>query len=92
MARPWRQGPLSRAAVSQFLVIGPRPGRLLFAEPPRRRMRVKFGGAWIAGGEDAADSITVGPLRAIHVPPRGQPGLVGLLRDVAARMARHVAG
>src|SRR5262249_17403187 len=31
---------------------GPVPERLLFAEPLRRRMRVKFGGEWIADSED----------------------------------------
>lgn len=44
MGLSWQQGPLAPGAIGRFLV----PGRLLFAEPLRRRMRVKFGGAWIA--------------------------------------------
>ena len=36
----------------QFLVPDPLPERLLFAEPLRRRMRVRFGGTWIADSED----------------------------------------
>lgn len=40
-------------AIGRFLVPEPLPERLLYAEPLRRRMRVKFGGAWIADSEDA---------------------------------------
>jgi uncharacterized protein (DUF427 family) len=52
MGLSWQQGPLAPGAVGRFLVPGPLPGRLLYAEPLRRRMRVRFGGAWIAGSED----------------------------------------
>jgi len=48
----WQQGPLSPGAVGRFLVPEPLPKRLLYAEPLRRRMRVRFGGAWIADSED----------------------------------------
>jgi uncharacterized protein (DUF427 family) len=48
----WQQGPLSEHAVGRFLVPDPLPERLLYAEPLRRRMRVRFGGAWIADSED----------------------------------------
>jgi len=37
----------------RFLILDPLPNRLLYAEPLRRRLRVRFGGAWIAGSEDA---------------------------------------
>lgn len=47
-----QQGPLAPGAIGRFLVPDPLPGRLLYAEPLRRRMRVRFGGAWIAGRED----------------------------------------
>jgi uncharacterized protein (DUF427 family) len=47
----WQQGPLSPGAVGRFLVPEPIPKRLLYAEPLRRRMRVRFGGAWIADSE-----------------------------------------
>jgi uncharacterized protein (DUF427 family) len=52
MGLSWQQGPLAPGAIGRFLVPGPLPERLLFAEPLRRRMRVKFGGAWIADSED----------------------------------------
>jgi uncharacterized protein (DUF427 family) len=52
MGLSWQQGPLAPGAVGRFLVPGPLPERLLFAEPLRRRMRVKFGGAWVADSAD----------------------------------------
>jgi uncharacterized protein (DUF427 family) len=48
----WQQGPLAPGSIGRFLVPDPLPDRLLFAEPLRRRMRVRFGGAWIADSED----------------------------------------
>ncbi|WP_245787058.1 DUF427 domain-containing protein [Amycolatopsis saalfeldensis] len=38
--------------MGRFLTPEPLPERLLFAEPLRRRMRVRFGGEWIADSED----------------------------------------
>ena len=52
MGLSWQLGPLAPGAIGRFLVPGPLPERMLFAEPLRRRMRVKFGGAWIADSED----------------------------------------
>ena len=52
MGLSWQQGPLSNAAIGRFLVPDPLPDRLLFAEPLRRRMRVRFGGGWIADSQD----------------------------------------
>ena len=52
MGLSWQQGPLAPGAVGRFLVPGPLPDRMLFAEPLRRRMRVSFGGSWIADSED----------------------------------------
>jgi uncharacterized protein (DUF427 family) len=52
MGLSWQQGPLSPGAVGRFLVPAPLPKRLLYAEPLRRRMRVRFGGNWIADTED----------------------------------------
>jgi uncharacterized protein (DUF427 family) len=52
MGLAWQQGPLALGAIGRFLVPGPLPGRLLYAEPLRRRMRVRFGGSWIADSED----------------------------------------
>jgi len=52
MGLSWQQGPLSSGAIGRFLVPDPLPKRLLYAEPLRRRMRVRFGGQWIADSEN----------------------------------------
>ena len=52
MALSWQQGPLSPGAIGRFLVSEPLPKRLFYAEPLRRRMRVSFGGTWIADSEN----------------------------------------
>jgi len=53
MGLSWQQGPLSPGAIGRFLVPEPLPKRLLYVEPLRRRMRVRFGGSWIADSEHA---------------------------------------
>jgi uncharacterized protein (DUF427 family) len=52
LALSWQQGPLSPGAIGRFLVPESLPERLLYAEPLRRRMRVRFGGNWIADSEN----------------------------------------
>jgi uncharacterized protein (DUF427 family) len=52
MGLAWQQGPLATGALGRFLVPGELPERMLFAEPLRRRMRVRFGDNWIADSED----------------------------------------
>jgi uncharacterized protein (DUF427 family) len=52
MGLSWQQGPLSPGAIGRFLVPDPLPKRLLYAERLRRRMRVRFGGSWIADSEN----------------------------------------
>jgi uncharacterized protein (DUF427 family) len=52
MGLSWQQGPLSPGAIGRFLVSEPLPERLLYVERLRRRMRVRFGGIWIADSED----------------------------------------
>src|SRR5215470_9906703 len=52
MGLSWQQGPLSPGAIGRFLVAEPLPKRLLYAERLRRRMRVRFAGAWIADSEN----------------------------------------
>ena len=52
MGLSWQQGPLSPGAIGRFLVPESLPRRLLYAEPLRRRMRVRFGGIWIADSEN----------------------------------------
>jgi uncharacterized protein (DUF427 family) len=74
MGLSWQQGPLAPGASGRFLLPGPLPGRLLFAEPLRRRMRVRFGGAWIADSEDVV---------LLHEPGR-YPVAYFPLGDIAA--------
>src|SRR5579875_1059365 len=52
MGLAWQQGPLAPGSVGRFLVAAPLPERLLYAEPLRRRMRVKLEEDWIADSED----------------------------------------
>jgi uncharacterized protein (DUF427 family) len=52
MGLAWQQGPLATGSVGHFLTPEPLPERLLFAEPLRRRMRVRFANQWIADSND----------------------------------------
>ncbi|NUR94342.1 MAG: DUF427 domain-containing protein [Kribbellaceae bacterium] len=52
MGLAWQQGPLGANPIGRFLVPGELPARLLYAEPLRRRMRVRFADNWIADSED----------------------------------------
>ena len=52
MGLSWQQGPLSGVSLGRFLTAEPLPKRLLFAEPLRRRLRVKLAGEWIADSEN----------------------------------------
>lgn len=52
MGLSWQQGPLGNGSVGHFLTAEPLPQRMLFAEPLRRRMRVRFAGEWIADSEN----------------------------------------
>jgi uncharacterized protein (DUF427 family) len=52
MGLAWQQGPLATGSIGHFLTAQPMPARLLFAEPSRRRMRVRFANRWIAESED----------------------------------------
>jgi uncharacterized protein (DUF427 family) len=74
MGLSWQQGPLAPGAVGRFLVREKLPERLLFAEPLRRRMRVRFGGVWIADSEDVV---------LLHEPGR-YPVAYFPLSDIAA--------
>lgn len=51
MELSWQQGPLSPGAIGRFLVPEPLPKRLLYAEPLRRCMCVRFGETCIADSE-----------------------------------------
>jgi len=52
MGLSWQQGPLSGKSVGRFLTPEPLSKRLVFAEPLRRRLRVKLADEWIADSED----------------------------------------
>ena len=52
MGLSWQQGPLGSASIGRFLTAEPLPSRMLFAEPLRRRLRVRFADEWIADSED----------------------------------------
>jgi uncharacterized protein (DUF427 family) len=52
MGLAWQQGPLATGSIGHFLTDQPLPPRLLYAEPLRRRMRVRFADTWIADSED----------------------------------------
>ena len=52
MGLSWQQGPLSTGAVGRFIVPERLPKRLLYVERLRRRMRVRFEGAWVADSEN----------------------------------------
>jgi uncharacterized protein (DUF427 family) len=52
MGLSWQQGPLSTGPLGKFLVPEQLPRTLLYVERLRRRMRVRFGGRWIAESEN----------------------------------------
>jgi len=52
MGLAWQQGPLATGSVGHFLTPQPLPQRLLYAEPLRRRMRVRFADQWIVDSDD----------------------------------------
>jgi uncharacterized protein (DUF427 family) len=70
MGLSWQQGPLSPGAVGRFLLPEPLPKRLLYAEPLRRRMRVRFGGTWIADSEDVIVLFEPGRYPVAYFPER----------------------
>ena len=77
----WQQGPLATGAIGRFLVPVELPERVLFAEPLRRRMRVRFGDTWIADSEDVV---------LLHEPGR-YPVAYFPLEDVVAGRTRSRA-
>jgi uncharacterized protein (DUF427 family) len=79
MGLSWQQGPLAPGAIGRFLVPDPLPERLLYAEPLRRRMRVRFANAWIAESEDVVVLHEPGRYPVAYFP-LGDIG-VGVLRS-----------
>jgi uncharacterized protein (DUF427 family) len=60
MGLSWQQGPLSPGAIGRFLAPEPFPKRLLYAEPLRRRIRVRFGRSWVADSEEVLPLVEPG--------------------------------
>jgi uncharacterized protein (DUF427 family) len=83
MGLSWQQGPLAPAAVGRFLSPTPLPERLLYAEPLRRRMRVRFADAWIADSEDVVLLHEPGRYPVAYFP-------VGDIGDGVLEDGRHV--
>jgi uncharacterized protein (DUF427 family) len=77
MGLAWQQGPLATVSVGHFLTSEPLPARLLFVEPLRRRMRVRFADNWIADSEDVVLLHEPGRYPVAYFP-RGdiQPGVL----------------
>ncbi len=86
MGLSWQQGPLSLGRVGRFLVPDPLPERLLYAEPLRRRMRVRFGGAWIADSEDVLILHEPGRYPVAYFP---QDGIVADALELGEYTSRH---
>ncbi|HWF70302.1 MAG TPA: DUF427 domain-containing protein [Mycobacterium sp.] len=77
MGLAWQQGPLATASVGQFLTPEPLPERLLYAEPLRRRMRVRFADQWIAESEDVVLLHEPGRYPVAYFPEGDiQPGIL----------------
>ena len=76
MGLSWQQGPLGRGRGRPVPGPDPLPERLLFAEPLRRRMRVRFGGDWIADSEDVVLLHEPGRYPVAYFPGRHRPGVL----------------
>ena len=80
MGLSWQQGPLSPGAFGRFLVPDPLPKRLLYVELLRRRMRVRFGGTWIADSEQVLHELGL-VRRDDEDQSAPTPRLLGLFED-----------
>ncbi|MFF3572431.1 DUF427 domain-containing protein [Nocardia jiangxiensis] len=90
MGLSWQQGPLSPRSVGRFLTEQPLPERLLFAEPLRRRMRVRFGDEWIAEADDVVLLHEPGHYPVAYFPLDGVED--GVLRHTDRRTQHHDLG
>lgn len=86
MGLSWQQGPIATGAIGRFLVPGPMPERMPFAEPLRRRMRVRFGGEWIADSEDVLLLHEPGRYPVAYFPLRD---ITGVVLKASERTTRH---
>ena len=77
MGLSWQQGPISTGPLGRFLTPDPLPKRLLYVERLRRRMRVRFGGKWIADSEDVLLLFEPGRYPVAYFPEGGVfPGVL----------------
>ena len=90
MGLSWQQGPLSPRSVGRFLTEQPLPEPLLFAEPLRRRMRVRFGDEWIAEADDVVLLHEPGHYPVAYFPLDGVED--GVLRHTDRRTQHHDLG
>ena len=86
MGLAWQQGPLAPGAHGTFLVAQPLPERLLYAEPLRRRMRVKLGGAWIAQSDDVVILHEPGRYPVAYLP---KADIAGGVLAASGRVTQH---
>ena len=82
MGLSWQQGPLAPGAIGHFLVPDPLPERLLYAEPLRRRLRVRFAGEWIADSEHVVLLHEPGRYPVAYFP-------LGAINDDALELSEH---
>ena len=86
MGSAWQQGPPAVNTVGRFLTPEPLPPRLLFAEPLRRRMRVRLGEMWIADSGNQAPlpttTTTTSSPSSTAPPPRAPPTRASALAGV----------
>ncbi|MGW4485074.1 DUF427 domain-containing protein [Amycolatopsis sp. NPDC004368] len=68
MPLPWLHAPVPDVFRGKFLVPGGLPERLSYQEPLRRRLRVRFGGEWIADSEHVVLLHTPGRFPVAYFP------------------------
>jgi uncharacterized protein (DUF427 family) len=86
MGLAWQQGPLATRSVGRFLTEQPLPPRPLFAEPLRRRMKVRFADRWVADSEDFILLHEPGRYPVAYFPPGGVETGILITED---RVAQH---
>jgi uncharacterized protein (DUF427 family) len=82
MGLAWQQGLLSAGSIGRFLTAHPMPEHLLFAEPLRRRMRVRVDDDWIADSENVL---------ALHEPGH-YPVAYFPREDIDEAQLEHIVG
>jgi uncharacterized protein (DUF427 family) len=77
MGLAWQQGPLAAGSIGHFLTPEPPPRPLMYAEPLRRRMRVRFADEWIAESDDVVLLHEPGRYPVAYFPEGDiQPGIL----------------